>query len=51
MPLHDHLKEAGATFAERTGWDVPMYFDTEKKGRNEEQNLLWKDWSANVRAE
>lgn len=51
VPLHDRLKEAGATFAERIGWEMPMYFDPEKKGWNEEPNMWWKDWSAHVQAE
>ncbi len=51
VPLHDRLKEAGATFAERIGWEVPMYFDPEKKGWNEEPSLRRKDWAPHVRAE
>jgi len=51
VPLHDRLAAAGATFAERIGWEVPMYFDPEKKGWNEEPNLWWKDWSPHVQAE
>jgi 4-methylaminobutanoate oxidase (formaldehyde-forming) len=49
--LHDRLKEAGATFAERIGWEVPMYYDPAKKGWNEEPNVRWKDWSPHVQAE
>jgi 4-methylaminobutanoate oxidase (formaldehyde-forming) len=51
VPLHDRLKEAGATFAERIGWEVPMYYDPEKRGWNEEPNLRWKDWAPHVQAE
>ncbi|MES0824541.1 FAD-dependent oxidoreductase [Ruegeria sp. SCP11] len=51
VPLHDRLTEAGATFAERIGWEMPMYFDPEKKGWNEEPNLWWKDWAPHVQAE
>lgn len=51
VPLHDRLKAAGAAFAERIGWEVPMYFDPEGKGWNEEPSLRWKDWSGKVRDE
>lgn len=51
VPLHDRLKAAGATFAERIGWEVPMYFDPENSGWNEEPTLKWKDWSPHVQAE
>ncbi|WP_037312404.1 FAD-dependent oxidoreductase [Ruegeria halocynthiae] len=51
VPLHDRLKDAGATFAERIGWEMPMYFDPDKKGWNEEPNLWWKDWAPHVQAE
>ncbi len=51
VPLHDRLKEAGATFAERIGWEVPMYYDPEKKGWNEEPSLRRKDWAPHVSAE
>ena len=51
VPLHDRLKEAGATFAERIGWEMPMYYDPDHKGWNEEPNLWWKDWSGHVQAE
>ncbi|MEX0305651.1 MAG: FAD-dependent oxidoreductase [Leisingera sp.] len=51
VPLHEHLKAAGATFAERIGWEIPMYYDPDQKGWNEEPNLWWKDWSPQVEAE
>ena len=51
VPLHDRLKEAGATFAERIGWEMPMYYDPDHKGWNEEPNLRWKDWAPHVQAE
>ena len=51
VPLHDRLADAGAVFAERIGWEIPMYFDPEKKGWNEEPSLRWKDWSGLVREE
>lgn len=51
VPLHDRLADAGATFAERIGWEVPMYYDPQKKGWNTEPNLRWKDWAPQVQAE
>ncbi|MEW2913917.1 FAD-dependent oxidoreductase [Leisingera sp. JC11] len=51
VPLHDRLQAAGATFAERIGWEMPMYYDPDQKGWNEEPNLWWKDWSPHVEAE
>ncbi len=51
VPLHDHLKEAGAVFAERIGWEVPMYYDPDNQEWSEEPALGWKPWSSQVRAE
>ncbi|UWQ79885.1 FAD-dependent oxidoreductase [Leisingera sp. S132] len=51
VPLHDRLKAAGAAFAERIGWEVPMYYDPGQQGWNEEPNLWWKDWSPHVETE
>ncbi|MDC0659032.1 FAD-dependent oxidoreductase [Leisingera sp. SS27] len=51
VPLHDRLRAAGATFAERIGWEVPMYYDPDQRGWNEEPNLRWKDWSPYVQSE
>lgn len=51
VPLHDRLAEAGATFAERIGWEVPMYYDPEKRGWDETPRLRWKSWSSLVEAE
>lgn len=50
-PLHDRLKAAGATFAERIGWEIPMYYDPEGKGWNPEPSMGWKDWSGHMQAE
>lgn len=51
VPLHDRFKEAGAAFAERIGWEVPMYFDAEGKGWADKPSMRWKDWSPHVQAE
>jgi 4-methylaminobutanoate oxidase (formaldehyde-forming) len=50
-PLHDRLANVGATFAERIGWEMPMYFDPKKQGWSQEPSLWWKDWSGHVQAE
>lgn len=50
-PLHDRLADAGAAFAERIGWEVPMYYDPEGRGWNETPNLRWKDWAPHIEAE
>jgi heterotetrameric sarcosine oxidase gamma subunit len=49
--LHEHLKSAGAVFAERIGWEVPMYFDPSGKGWPARASLGWQDWSPLVEAE
>ncbi len=51
VPLHDRLAAAGATFAERIGWEMPMYFDLEAKGWNPEPTLGQKDWAPHVARE
>jgi 4-methylaminobutanoate oxidase (formaldehyde-forming) len=44
VPLHDRLKEVGAVFAERTGWEVPMYFDPSGKGWPAAPSIGWQEW-------
>ena len=51
VPLHDRLAAAGASFAERIGWEVPMYFDTEGGGWVDAPSLRWKPWSHFVQQE
>ncbi len=51
VPLHDRLAAAGACFAERIGWEVPMYFDTEGGGWVDAPTLRWKPWSHFVQQE
>ncbi|MBU2983159.1 FAD-dependent oxidoreductase [Lentibacter algarum] len=48
VPLHDRLKEAGAQFAERIGWEVPMYYGADWR---DEPSIRWKPWSAHVKEE
>tara|TARA_R110002073_G_scaffold3340_11_gene22502 strand:- start:7432 stop:9879 length:2448 start_codon:yes stop_codon:yes gene_type:complete len=48
VPLHDRLAQAGAAFAERIGWEVPMHFGGGWEGA---PSIRWKPWSAQVRAE
>ncbi|MBZ0127621.1 MAG: FAD-dependent oxidoreductase [Rhodobacteraceae bacterium] len=49
VPLHDRLAAAGAAFAERIGWEVPMFFDP--AGWPKEPSLGWAGWSGAVEAE
>ena len=51
IPLHAALKASGAMFAERVGWEVPMYFDTEAEGWPTRASLGYQDWSPRVAAE
>ncbi|MDE0347046.1 MAG: FAD-dependent oxidoreductase [Boseongicola sp.] len=51
VPLHEKLAAVGACFAERIGWEVPMYFDTEGGGWVDAPSLRWKPWSHFVRQE
>jgi 4-methylaminobutanoate oxidase (formaldehyde-forming) len=56
VPLHDRLAQAGALFAERIGWEVPMYFDAMASQTNnpawpKEPALGWKPWSERVKEE
>lgn len=48
MPLHAELKAAGAAFAERIGWEVPMVYGVPWE---DSPSLAWKPWSAQVREE
>ncbi len=51
VPLHDRLVEAGAVFAERIGWEVPMYYDRQSPRWSKDPALGWKPWSEQVRTE
>lgn len=48
VPLHESLKQAGAQFAERIGWEIPMYFGEDWR---DEPSIRWKPWSAHVKEE
>lgn len=48
VPLHDRLKDAGAQFAERIGWEVPMYYGEDWR---DEPSIRWKPWSTHVKEE
>lgn len=48
VPLHDRLAQAGAAFAERIGWEVPMHFGG---GWDDTPSIRWKPWSRAVQAE
>jgi glycine cleavage system aminomethyltransferase T/glycine/D-amino acid oxidase-like deaminating enzyme len=51
IPLHEQLKAAGAVFAERIGWEVPMYFDGENPKWPTRARLGAQEWSARVKQE
>ena len=51
VPLHEQLKANGAVFAERIGWEVPMYFDASGKGWPTRASLGYQDWSGHVERE
>ena len=51
MPLHRELAEAGARFAERVGWEVPMYFDAKADGWPTRPSLGYQEWSPAVAEE
>jgi glycine cleavage system aminomethyltransferase T/glycine/D-amino acid oxidase-like deaminating enzyme len=49
VPLHRELAAQGAAFAERIGWEVPMFFDP--RGWPDTPSLGWADWCPSVEAE
>ena len=48
VPLHDQLKQQGAAFAERIGWEVPMVFGADWV---DTPSIRWKPWSQSVKDE
>jgi len=44
VPLHDRLKQQGAVFAERIGWEVPMYFDPSGCGWPSQPSIGRQEW-------
>lgn len=51
VPLHDAHAGQGAKFAERFGWEVPMYFDASTKSWPTEPSIGHQVWSAQVAQE
>ena len=51
VPVHDRLAAAGAKWAERAGWEMPMYYDQDSDQWPERASIGWQDWSAQVRSE
>ncbi len=51
VPLHDRLQAAGAVFAERIGWEVPMYFDPQSPQWPGEPSIGWQAWFPRVAEE
>lgn len=51
VPLHTELKAAGAMFAERAGWEVPMYFGPVADDWPTRASLGYQDWSPRVAEE
>ncbi len=51
VPVHDRLAEAGAMFAERAGWEVPMYYDPDARGWPSEPSIGYQAWSPKVAEE
>ncbi|MCP4998349.1 MAG: FAD-dependent oxidoreductase [Hyphomicrobiales bacterium] len=51
LPLHDRLKDKGAVFAERIGWEVPMYFDPSGAGWPTTPSIGYQHWFPAVEAE
>ena len=51
VPLHDRLRDHGAQFAERIGWEVPMYFDPGRSTWPETPSIRRKPWTDQVRDE
>jgi 4-methylaminobutanoate oxidase (formaldehyde-forming) len=44
VPLHDRLKAHGAVFAERVGWEMPMYFDPSGHGWPATPTIRRQEW-------
>ncbi len=51
VPLHDQFASAGAKFAERIGWEVPMYFDPETDAWPTAPSIGYQAWAPHVAAE
>jgi 4-methylaminobutanoate oxidase (formaldehyde-forming) len=44
VPLHDRLKGRGAVFADRIGWEVPMYYDPSGRGWPSAPSIGRQEW-------
>jgi 4-methylaminobutanoate oxidase (formaldehyde-forming) len=51
VPLHDRLRAKGAVFAERIGWEIPMYFDEGGEGWRDKPSIGHQYWSGLVEQE
>ena len=51
VPLHDMHAVQGAKFAERFGWEVPMFFDASTESWPTEPSIGHQVWSAKVAQE
>ncbi len=51
VPLHAQLQRAGAKFAERSGWEIPMYFDKASDAWPTKPSIGRQAWAREVEAE
>ena len=51
VPLHAQLKTVGAKFAEKSGWEVPMYFDLANNAWPVDPSIGRQAWAPQVEAE
>jgi glycine cleavage system aminomethyltransferase T/glycine/D-amino acid oxidase-like deaminating enzyme len=51
VALHASLKTAGAVMAERIGWEVPMYYDTQHPNWSEVPSIRRKPWFTQIEQE
>jgi len=51
VPLHREIRAAGALFAERVGWEVPMYFNPDKPEWPANPSIGWQEWFPQVERE
>ncbi len=51
VPLHDRLANQGAMFAERVGWELPMYYDTAATGWPTDPSIGYQAWFPQLEAE
>ncbi|QKK27015.1 FAD-dependent oxidoreductase [Rhizobium hidalgonense] len=51
VPLHEKLKSQNAVFAERIGWEIPMYYDPSGEGWQDKPSAREQYWSPLVAEE